>query len=192
MSSINIINIVCKNPTDSFTSQFKFEIVFECLSELSQDIEFKLIYIGKAEDTNYDQELESVVIGPLQLGQMKFDFEADAPDITKIPKDDVLGITAIILNCSYNNQEYFRVGYYVNNHYQTENENSDIPEVLDPSKIIRQINNTKPRITKFKINWDSNCDTIPGYNSHNDMFSNLEETKKEMKDLKEMNFNKEK
>lgn len=166
MSSINIINIVCKNAKDKFKSQFQFEIVFECLTELSKDIEWKLIYIGKADDPKYDQELESIIIGPLLVGQMKFDFDTDFPDPKKIPAEDLLGITAIILTCSYNNQEFFRAGYYVNNVYDDE----VIPENVenyDFEKIFRYILVDKPRVTNFEISWDSSVESIPGFSSIN-------------------------
>jgi histone chaperone ASF1 len=39
------------------------------------DIEWKVIYIGSAEDESYDQTLDSVLIGPLQVGSMKFVLE---------------------------------------------------------------------------------------------------------------------
>jgi hypothetical protein len=39
------------------------------------DIEWKVIYIGSAEDEIYDQVLDSVLIGPLQVGSMKFVLE---------------------------------------------------------------------------------------------------------------------
>jgi len=186
MSSINVINIVCKNPKDKFTSQFQFEIVFECLSELKNDIEWKLIYIGKADDKNFDQELESVLIGPLQVGQMKFDFECEKPDVSKIPKEDLLGITAIILTCYYNNEEFFRVGYYVNNvnTEDPENENPDAP--MDIEKVERYILHDKPRITKFNINWDNNTDLIPSYNSGNtnEMFDGTYDPKKDLEEMK--------
>ncbi len=42
---------------------------------LSKDIDWKLIYIGSAEDEKFDQELESVAIGPLQIGSMKFELD---------------------------------------------------------------------------------------------------------------------
>ena len=38
----------------------------------NSDIEWKVIYIGSAEDESYDQVLDSVFIGPLQVGSMKF------------------------------------------------------------------------------------------------------------------------
>ncbi len=79
MSSINVLNILVLNPTAKFNDEFKFEIVFECLSELkngkysfNEDIEWKVIYIGSAEDESFDQTLDSVLIGPLQVGSMKF------------------------------------------------------------------------------------------------------------------------
>lgn len=39
------------------------------------------------------QELDSVVLGPIQRGALRFVFVADAPDYTKINKDDINGIT---------------------------------------------------------------------------------------------------
>ena len=188
MSSVNVINIVSKNPVDKFFSALKFEIVFECLTELKNDIEWKLIYIGKADDTSFDQELESLLIGPLQIGQMKFDFEAEGPDFKKIPKEDLLGVTAIILTCSYKNQEFFRVGYYVNNVYTDEKLLLSPPEEPELDKITRYILHDKPRITKFNINWDSCVDNIPSYsNYHNDIHIGIQlssETKEDLEKLK--------
>ncbi len=49
---------------------------------------------------------------------MEFTLESKPPDFTKMPsKDDILGVTAIILNITYRGQEFFRVGYYVYNQY---------------------------------------------------------------------------
>jgi hypothetical protein len=39
------------------------------------DIEWKAIYIGNSYDIAFDQILETILIGPLQVGVMKFDFE---------------------------------------------------------------------------------------------------------------------
>ena len=190
MSLINVINIVPLNPIDKYNSIQKFQIVFECLSELKNDIEWKLIYIGKADDPLYDQELGSVLIGPLQVGQMKFDFEADfAPDFSKIPKEDVLGVTAIILACSYNNQEFFRVGYYVNNTYTEQELIDNAPEEIDIEKVTRYVLSDKPRVTKFNINWDDISNTIPSYSNHN-MFESGKEINDVKSDFKSLQNNK--
>lgn len=109
MASINILNIIPKNITCKFTEPFSFEVIFEVLSELKKEMEWKMIYIGSAEDKKYDQVLETIEIdGPFHLGSMKFEFIGEAPDINQIPETEVLGVTAIILCCSYNNQEFFR------------------------------------------------------------------------------------
>ena len=110
---------------------------------------------------------------------MKFDFEADCPDYTKIPEEDILGVTAIILTCSYNNQEFFRVGYYLNNIYNDEELALDPPEKVVIEKVYRYILHDKPRITKFNINWDSESENIPSFSNHN-----LFESNEDLKDIK--------
>ena len=156
MASINILNIIPKNTTSKFTDPFSFEIIFEVLSNLKKEIEWKMIYIGSAEDKKYDQILETIEIdGPFHLGSMKFEFTGEAPDISKIPESEVLGVTAIILCCSYNNQEFFRCGYYLNNIYDNEEMNINPPEKVDKDRIIRSLLADKPRITRFDIDWDN-------------------------------------
>ena len=59
-------------------------------------------------------------VGPVACGQYRFVFQADPPDFTKIPGDDIVGVTIILLTCSYRDQEFLRVGYYVNNEYADE------------------------------------------------------------------------
>ena len=127
------------------------------------DIEWKCIYVGSAEDDSFDQNLESVLIGPLQIGSMKFELETSAPDYTKIPPKDLIGVTAILLTCSYNNQEFFRVGYYVNVTFDNEEMNLTPPETIDINRVLKNILHDKPRITKFNIEWDCAVTAIPSF-----------------------------
>lgn len=46
-----------------------------------------------------------------------FFWQADPPDVNKIPVADALGVTVVLLTCSYRNQEFVRVGYFINNEY---------------------------------------------------------------------------
>lgn len=39
------------------------------------DLEWKLIYVGSAEDETYDQLLESVLVGPVNVGNYRFVFQ---------------------------------------------------------------------------------------------------------------------
>ena len=48
------------------------QVEFECLGELEDDIEWKVTYVGSAEDTAHDQVLEEVLVGPVPLGVSKF------------------------------------------------------------------------------------------------------------------------
>jgi hypothetical protein len=93
-----------------------------------------------------------------------------------VPQNDIIGVTAILLTCSYNNQEFFRVGYYVNNIYDNEEMNLNLPETVQIDKIVRNILSDKPRITKFNINWDQEVSVIPSYNNYNYMFDEGKKT----------------
>lgn len=75
------------------------------------------MYVGNAEDEKYDQELDSVLVGPVVVGKNKFVFQAPAPDPSLIPDKDVMGRTMLLLAASYKDREFIRVGYYVNNDY---------------------------------------------------------------------------
>jgi histone chaperone ASF1 len=48
---------------------------------------------------------------------MLFCFKACPPDPNRIPREDAVGVTVVLLTCSYKNREFIRVGYYVNNEY---------------------------------------------------------------------------
>lgn len=47
----------------------------DCVLFSLEDIEWKLIYVGSAEDTNYDQELDACMVGPVPAGVNSFEFE---------------------------------------------------------------------------------------------------------------------
>lgn len=153
MAKVNISNVVVRENPAMFQTSFQFEITFECIEDLNDDLEWKIIYVGSAESEDYDQVLDTVVVGPIIAGKHMFVFEADAPDIGKIPKEDAVGVTVVLLTCSYNNQEFIRVGYYVNNEYADPEmkENPPIEPVF--SKLQRNILATCPRVTRFKIDW---------------------------------------
>ena len=154
MASINVTNVrVLDNPS-LFAAPFKFEITFECLNEIPGDIEWKIVYVGSSETSDFDQVLDTVVLGPLQTGAMRFVFQADPPNPNKIPKEELVGITAVILTCAYLNQEFFRIGYYLNNVYTDQElvENMPAEPILD--KLQRTILTDKPRISRFPIDWN--------------------------------------
>ena len=133
--------------------------------------EWKVIYVGSAESSEYDQELESIMVGPIPKGINKFIFEvrascwfvfrfadeceqAPSPDPSKIPMNDIIGVTVILLTCSYLSREFVRVGYYVNVEYRDEELKENPPTQIQFENLARNILADKPRVTRFPINWD--------------------------------------
>lgn len=154
MAKVHITNIVVLDNPSSFLNPFQFELTFECIEELKEDLEWKMIYVGSAESEEYDQVLDTIYVGPVPEGRHIFVFQADPPDVTRIPEQDVLGVTIVLLTCSYRGQEFVRVGYFINNDY-ADPELKEMPPVRPQfDKLTRNILASKPRVTRFKINWD--------------------------------------
>lgn len=178
MSVVSLLGVNVINNPAKFTDKYEFEITFECLEPLQKgafsspvhpvhhrllnintnpsprpDLEWKLTYVGSAQSDNYDQELDSLLVGPIPVGINKFVFEADPPDTKRIPIDELLGVTVVLLTCAYDGREFVRVGYYVNNEYETEELRNDPPAKPALEKIRRNVLANKPRVTRFAIKW---------------------------------------
>ena len=92
-------------------------------------------------------------MGPIPVGVNRFVFVADAPDLSRIPSSEILGVTVILLSCSYDGREFVRVGYYVNNEYDSEELNADPPTHPVIEHVRRNVLAEKPRVTRFTIKW---------------------------------------
>ncbi|KAK2770734.1 histone chaperone asf1 [Colletotrichum kahawae] len=155
MSIVSLLGVQILNNPAKFTDKYEFEITFECLESLEKDLEWKLTYVGSATSDQYDQELDSLLVGPIPVGTNKFVFEADAPNTSKIPDADVIGVTVVLLTCAYDGREFVRVGYYVNNEYDSEELNAEPPSKPIIERVRRNILAEKPRVTRFAIKWDN-------------------------------------
>ena len=118
MSIVDVLEVkyVSENPS-AFDAPLRFEVTFECLDSLEDDLEWKIVYVGSAEDQGRDQVLEEVMVGPVPLGTSKFVLEAPPPSFAEIPRGDRLGVTVVSITCAYLDQPFVSVGYYVNNEY---------------------------------------------------------------------------
>ncbi|KAF5929000.1 histone chaperone ASF1B [Diceros bicornis minor] len=155
MAKVSVLNVaVLENPSP-FHSPFRFEISFECSEALADDLEWKIIYVGSAESEEFDQILDSVLVGPVPAGRHMFVFQADAPNPSLIPETDAVGVTVVLITCTYHGQEFIRVGYYVNNEYPNPELRENPPPKPDFSQLQRNILASNPRVTRFHINWDN-------------------------------------
>uniref|UniRef100_A0A7S0ZH16 Anti-silencing function protein 1 n=1 Tax=Timspurckia oligopyrenoides TaxID=708627 RepID=A0A7S0ZH16_9RHOD len=161
MAAVDIFNVnVLDNPA-LFMHPLSFEITYEVREPLIEDIEWKVVYVGSAEDESYDQELESVLLPADTMGRFGFVLQVDAPRVEKLPVDDILGVTVILLSCSYKEKEFIRVGYYVNNEYTDPELIENPPATPQIDKLYRNIGADQPRVTKFAHKFDFSSDETP-------------------------------
>ena len=163
MSIINIRDISFSNSHARFLDPYVFRITFECIAPLKEgecpsrrarwesddtDVEWKLLYVASPGNQELDQELDDCCVGPVPVGISAFNFEANPPSPAHIPKDDVLGVAALILTGSYNDQEFVRVGYYQNTEYDNEEMNESPPDKIRFDRLVRDLSD-KPRVTRY-------------------------------------------
>jgi len=156
MSLVSITGVdVIDNTIDNFQKPFSFKIQLNCMENLDESIEFNLIYVGSSESAQYDQVVDTVEIGPgIPAGNHEFDFITEQGVNPKNIQDGhLLGPTVVILNATYNQQEFVRVGYYVNVAYDNQEMNENPPSQVDYNHLMREILASEPRVTRFKINW---------------------------------------
>ncbi|PPR05054.1 hypothetical protein CVT24_010201 [Panaeolus cyanescens] len=151
--AVTIRNVEFMNNPAKFSDVYKFRVTFECLAPLEDDLEWRLIFVSCPGDEALDQELDDCLVGPVPQGVNSFEFEGSAPDPSRIPEEDVLGVSALILTGSYRDQEFVRVGYYQNTEYDNEEMNATPPPKIMFNRLVRDINH-KPRVTRFNIKWD--------------------------------------
>ena len=154
--AFTLLQVVLDNPT-LFRNPFQFEITFECLQDLDDDLEWKIIYVGSAESSDKDQCLDEILVGPVPVGVNKFVLQANAPDVSLLGEDNILGVTVVLITCSYKEQEFVRIGYYVNNEYSCDDDDDDaiLPSPLPMDQVIRTTLADKPRVTRFTIQWNA-------------------------------------
>ncbi|XP_055625356.1 histone chaperone asf1 [Toxorhynchites rutilus septentrionalis] len=173
MAKVHITNVVVLDNPSSFLNPFQFELTFECIEELKEDLEWKMIYVGSAESEEFDQVLDTIYVGPVPEGRHIFVFQADSPNVARIPEQDAVGVTVVLLTCSYRGQEFVRVGYFINNEYSDPELRENPPAKPLFHQMTRNILASKPRVTRFKINWDdassSNTGSTNGIEGENGM-----------------------
>jgi len=153
MAKINVCNVVVLDNPSCFMNPFQFEITFECFENLPDDLEWKLTYVGSAETEAYDQVLDSVLVGPVPEGRHMFVFQADPPNVSKIPVTEAVGVTVVLLSCSYRQQEFVKVGYFVSNEYSDAELRENQPAEPRFDLLTRNILADQPRVTVHPIKW---------------------------------------
>lgn len=117
------------------------------------DLEWKVTYVGNAQDPKYDQTLEEAMVGPVPVGVNRFILQTPSPNPSLIPNQDLIGVTVILLSCAYLNQKFVQIGYFVNNEYADPFEPENYPNPVVIAKLGRNILADEPRVTRFPIDW---------------------------------------
>jgi len=153
MAKVTISECQVMDAECGFGDPFRFRIRFNCIENLQEDLDWKIIYVGSANSNEHDQELDEMSTGPIPVGTHEFLLEAGGPNPALIPAQEIVGVTVVLITCSYRDQEFVRIGYYINNEYATEEMKENPPDVPQIEQLKRLVC-LNPRVTRMVINWD--------------------------------------
>lgn len=126
---IKVCNVeVLENPSN-FLQPFQFKITFTADEDLNNDeYEWKIVYVGSAESKDFDQILLSESLGFYSKGQHDLILRSASIDPDKIPKDELLAPSIVLLVGYHKNKQFFQVGYLVVKEYLDDEEPDVITE----------------------------------------------------------------
>lgn len=101
MAQVHINNIIVQNNPAPILSPVQFEITFECFTHLPGTFDWKIIYLGSPNGSQFDQVIDEFEMTNLQPGCMTFNTDSNPPNFSKIPPDEILGTSAILISVSY-------------------------------------------------------------------------------------------
>jgi len=96
------------------------------------------------------------MVGPVPIGINRFILQANPPNSNLIKNQDLIGVTVVLITCSYIDNKFVQIGYYVNNEYSEPYDVENIPNPVDIHKLYRNILADQPRVTRFAIDWSGN------------------------------------
>lgn len=62
--------------------------------------------------------------------------------MSRIPENDAIGVTVVLLTCSYRGQEFIRVGYFINNEYSDPEMRENLPSPPQFDKVRQNLMQT--------------------------------------------------
>ena len=115
MGYFNITNVQFASSSQKINDNFLLKIQFECLREIKQEIEWKVVYVADSDNKSFDQELDSIYMDSLNYGSSEFDWNVSKPDYSKIPNAmEIFDSTLLMLIVSINKYVVFIFGNWIN------------------------------------------------------------------------------
>ncbi|KAM3872760.1 histone chaperone asf1b-B-like [Diretmus argenteus] len=159
MAKVQVMNVAVLDNPSPFGNPLKFEITIECMEDFPDDLEWKIIYVGSSISEEYDQTLDTIVVGPVPAGRHMLVFQADAPNTDLIPESDAVGNTVVLITCTYRGQKFIHIGFFVNIEYTEPELRENPPIEPDYTQLQRNIL-ANPLVSRFPINWEGGVEPM--------------------------------
>lgn len=146
------VELNTNNPS-KFSDALSWKMRVVVLDNLPEPVTVSFIWVGSANSSNYDQQLDEFDIGPFPVGTSEFTLDCDGPKSFLVPSEELFGVTVLQIIFSYQKQVFLRVGYYARVAYWDDNLNACPPAVVDDNALGKSLIMNQPVITTVPIVW---------------------------------------
>lgn len=120
---------------------------------LDEPLSVSCVWVGSSSSAEFDQVLDTFDVGPLSEGTTEFRLECDPPVPEQVPREELIGLTILIISFRFKQQEFLRVGYYTQVAYFDPKLNEHPPDTIDKGSLGRFVAMPQPAVTATPIVW---------------------------------------
>ncbi|ADM11771.2 anti-silencing protein 1 [Encephalitozoon intestinalis ATCC 50506] len=117
MGYLKLKSVEVDNTVRRLMDPLKFNFRFACSNEIKRGVEFVVLYNMDVHSDENDQVLAEIEVAPIPKGKIEFSIDANAPDVDRIPLDELFGLTSILIIGKYQGRQFIRIGYIVDVSY---------------------------------------------------------------------------
>ena len=155
MGYLNITNMEFQEAGSRLEDPFVLDVKFDCMKDLSNRVEWRLLFVANPDDASQDQLLDSIEMAELEYGPKNFEWEVPAPDYRRLANPfDVFDTSVVMVVVLVDNFEFFRCSYLLSHEYETEELRENPPERIDWTALRRNLKTSNPVINVREVAWE--------------------------------------
>ena len=155
MGYLNVTKISFQRGGSKMEEALQLEVKFDCLKQIDNEIEWRVVYVADPNDSSQDQVLDQIFMDSLDYGASSFEWEVPAPDYSRLASPfDVFDTAILMVIILIEGREFFRCSYLMSCEYASEEMRDNPPERVEWAHLHRKISANNPVITVNETVWE--------------------------------------
>lgn len=156
MTNFSVDSVDVLNNPAPFQDSLSFCVEFTCDTNLQHNVVWKVLYLNQYEEDDQELHTESMTVSE---GTCTLTLRSPPPDLARIPTPDVIGSCIFKVTCTYEDIEFYGMGYFCSVYFTDNPLTSETIKTDDTrpdvSTLSRNIMSEQPRPVHAPCHFDS-------------------------------------